>query len=171
MEEINNAMNYFWDKLEGAKGIRAHRPTNDSNCTMGAWYAPHGLYHPEELEGLSIQRFCEALQAEGIIGFRPGCNTALAEHRLFYATDVYGSGTATNFSGKSKNLSISDKIQEHTFHIPWFKKFRPKEIDQYAEKVKLVIDNYQSLLTGDDKNQKISGNWGLSPKNTKLSVN
>ena len=164
---VDKAMNYFWDRLEELNGIKAHRPAKDSNSTMGAWYCPHGLYHPEELEGLSVKRFCEAMQAEGVAGCSPGCNAALASHRLFYATDVYGSGKPTNFSGKSDNFPISDNIQEHIFYIPWFKKFRPKEIDKYVEKFKLVVDNYKELLTGDDANQKISGNWALSPRKHK----
>lgn len=44
MEEIQKAMNYFWDLLEGVPGIRAHRPPKDSGSTMGGWYAAHGLY-------------------------------------------------------------------------------------------------------------------------------
>jgi len=88
-------------------------------------------------------------------------------HRLFYATDVYGSGKATNFSGKSENFPVADNIQEHTFYIPWFKKFRPNEIDRYVEKFKLVIDNYKELLAGDEAKLKNSGNWALSPKNHK----
>jgi dTDP-4-amino-4,6-dideoxygalactose transaminase len=167
MEEVNKAMNYFWDSLEGLKGIRAHRPPHGSNCTMGAWYCPHGIYLPEELDGLSAKRFCEALQAEGIVGTNPGCNAALADHRLFYATDVYGSGKPTNFSGRSEGCPVSDNIQEHTFYIPWFKKFRPQEIDMYVEKFKLVIDNYKELLPGDDANLRNSGNWALSPKKKK----
>lgn len=166
MEEVDKAMNYFWDSLEGVKGIRAHRPAKSSNSTMGAWYCPHGLYHPEELGGLSVKRFCEALNAEGIVGVNPGCNAALADHRLFYATDVYGSGKPTSFSGRSKNFPVADKIQEHTFYIPWFKKFRPKEIDRYVGKFKLVIENYEELLSGDEANQKTAGNWALSPKKT-----
>ena len=164
MEEVNKAMDYFWDRLEGSKGIKAHRPAKNSNCTMGAWFCPHGIYEPEELGGLSVKRFCEAMRAEGVAICTPGCNAALADHRLFHATDVYRSGKPTNFAGRSKNLPVADNIQEHTFYIPWFKKFRPAEIDRYVEKFKLVVDNYKELLTGDEADLKTSGNWALSPK-------
>ncbi len=40
--EIQKAMNYFWDLLEGVPGIRAHRPDKGSGSTMGGWYAAHG---------------------------------------------------------------------------------------------------------------------------------
>ena len=63
--EIRKAMNYFWDLLEGVPGLRAHRPPEGSESTMGGWYAPHGLYLPEELEQLSVSRFAEAVRAEG----------------------------------------------------------------------------------------------------------
>ncbi|MDH7569411.1 MAG: DegT/DnrJ/EryC1/StrS family aminotransferase, partial [Armatimonadota bacterium] len=66
MEEIQKAMNYFWDLLEGVPGVKAHRPPKESGSTMGGWYAAHGLYRAEELEGLPIQKFCEAVRAEGV---------------------------------------------------------------------------------------------------------
>ena len=43
MEEIQKAMNYFWDQLQGVPGVKEHRPAKDSGSTMGGWYASHGL--------------------------------------------------------------------------------------------------------------------------------
>ncbi|NLC58816.1 MAG: DegT/DnrJ/EryC1/StrS family aminotransferase, partial [Armatimonadetes bacterium] len=63
--EIQRAMNYFWDLLEGVPGLRAHRPARGSESTMGGWYAAHGLYRAEELGGLPVARFAEAVSAEG----------------------------------------------------------------------------------------------------------
>src|SRR6185437_13911022 len=65
MAEIQRAMNRFWDLLEGVPGLRAHRPAKDSGSTMGGWYNPVGHYVPEELGGLSIGKFIEAVNAEG----------------------------------------------------------------------------------------------------------
>lgn len=59
MEEIQRAMNYFWDLLEGVPGLKAHRPPSKSGNTMGGWYAAHGLYAPES--GLPVANFCEAV--------------------------------------------------------------------------------------------------------------
>ena len=41
--EIQQAMNYFWDILDGVPGIAPHRPAKDSGSTMGGWYAARGL--------------------------------------------------------------------------------------------------------------------------------
>ncbi len=92
MAEIDKAMNYFWDLLEGVPGIRSHRPPKDSGSTKGGWYAPHGIYRPEELGGLSVQRFCEAVRAEGAPCY-PGCNLPLHLHPLLNEIDVYNQGS------------------------------------------------------------------------------
>src|SRR5439155_17906290 len=76
MDEIQRAMNYFWDLLEGVPGLRAHRPAEGSSSTMGGWYAAHGIYVPEELGNWSIHRFCEAVRAEGV-STSPGANFLL----------------------------------------------------------------------------------------------
>ncbi|NQT81777.1 DegT/DnrJ/EryC1/StrS family aminotransferase, partial [bacterium] len=73
MSEIDKAMNYFCDLLEGTPGLKAIRPEKDSNTTKGGWYYPHFKYVREDLGGLSIQRFAEAIRAEGSI-CNPGCN-------------------------------------------------------------------------------------------------
>ena len=62
-------MNRFWDLIEAAKapGLRAHRTDAASGSTMGGWYSPRALYVPEELGGLPVEKFVEALAAEGVI--------------------------------------------------------------------------------------------------------
>jgi dTDP-4-amino-4,6-dideoxygalactose transaminase len=95
MEEIQRAMNCFWDLLEGAPGIRAHRPVKDSGSTMGDWYAARGLYVREELAGLSVHRFREAVRAEGVTACNPGANLLLHLHPLLNEADVYGHGKPT----------------------------------------------------------------------------
>src|SRR5919202_3472326 len=74
--EIQRAMNHFWDLLEGVPGLRAHRPPKGSGTTMGGWYAARGLYVPEEVGGLSVTRFAQAVRAEGA-PCSPGVNAAL----------------------------------------------------------------------------------------------
>ena len=88
--EIQKAMNYFWDLLEGVPGVKAHRPAKDSESTMGGWYAAHGLYRPEELGGLSVTKFCQAVSAEGC-GISPGANKPLHLHAVFNDCLLYTS--------------------------------------------------------------------------------
>lgn len=162
--EIRKAMNYFWDLLEGVPGIRAHRTNEAEGSTMAGWYAAKGLYRPEELEGLSVTRFCEAVAAEGAPA-SPGCNLALHTHPLFRDADVYGIGKPTRIAFTDRDVRELDgdlepavAIGAHTYNIPWFKKFVPEIIEEYANAYKKVALNYKELLEGDKGNpEKLGG--------------
>lgn len=170
MAEIDKAMNYFWDLLEGVSGIGDHRPKKGSGTTKGGWYAPHGLYRSRELGGLSIHRFCEAVRAEGA-PCHPGCNLALHLHPIFNEIDVYHQGKPTR-TGNSPpgvdvrqppgSLPVSESIQERVFSIPWFKHYRPNIIKEYARAFRKVAENYEDLLPGDTKRAESIGVWGLT---------
>ena len=164
--EIRKAMNYFWDQLEGVPGIRAHRPAKDSGSNMAGWYAAHGLYRPEELEGLSVSRFTEAVRAEGYAECYPGCNAALHTHALFKTCDVYHHGKPTRIANSDRdlrasdhNLAVSEKIGALIYWIPWFKHYRPEVIDEYAEAFRKVARNYRALLKDDPGNPDNLGVW------------
>ncbi|MCD6232517.1 DegT/DnrJ/EryC1/StrS family aminotransferase [Candidatus Aerophobetes bacterium] len=170
MAEIDKAMNYFWDLLEGTPGIRAHRPPRNSGSSMGGWYSPHGIYYPEELEGLSVSRFCEAVRAEGVT-CEPGCNKALHLHPLLNNIDVYNQGKPLRIANLPEgvdirespgSLPVAERIQERVFSVPWFKHYRPKIIEEYALAFKKVAENYKELLPGDKGNPQDIGGWGLS---------
>ncbi len=170
MAEIDRAMNYFWDLLEGLPGIRAHRPPKSSGLTMGGWYSPVGLYRPEELEGLSVHRLCEALQAEGV-PCHAGCGKALHQHPVFNTVDVYGAGRPTRVANLPagadlgqgpEDLPVAEGIQARVFSIPWFKHYRPRIIEEQAAAVRKVVEGYRELLPGDPGNPPDAGAWGLS---------
>ena len=145
MEEIQKAMNYFWDLLEGAPGIKAHRPPKDSGSTMGGWYAAHGLYVPEELDGLSVQKFCEAVRAEGT-STGPGANLLLHLHPVLNDADVYGDGKPTRIAHSDQDvrqgegsLPVTERMTEQVYSIPWFKHYRPEIIKEHAEAFRKVV--------------------------------
>lgn len=165
-EEIRKAMNYFWDLLEGVPGIKAHRVEKNSGSNMAGWYAPHGIFKPEELGGLSVTRFTEAIKAEGFDGCRPGCNGALHTHRLFKTCDVYGQGKPTRIANSNKDvrkfdedLPISEKISTLVYTIPWFKYYRPEIMEEYADAYRKTAENYKELLEGDSGNPENLGVW------------
>lgn len=167
IREIDKAMNYFWDRLEGVPGIRAHRPAKDSNSTMGGWYAAHGHYLPEELGGLSVTRFCEAIRVEGG-DTGPGCNLPLHLHPLQHSVDVYGHGKPTVIANSSRDsrqpkgsLPVSEGIAARVYSIPWFKHFQPDLIDQYVEAFRKVATNYKELLESDPGNPESIGGWNF----------
>jgi dTDP-4-amino-4,6-dideoxygalactose transaminase len=172
MEEIDKAMNYFWDQLEGTKGIRAHRPAKGSGTTKGGWYYPLGFYRSEELGGLSIQRFCEAVRAEGA-ACSPGCNPPLHLHPVFNTIDVYGQGRPTRIANLPPNvdirqppgsLPVSERIVREVFSVPWFKHFRQEIIDEYVEAFRKVSEHYEDLIPGDTKVSEEAQSWGLTAR-------
>ncbi len=132
--EIRKAMNYFWDQLEGVPGIRAHRvDERTSGSTMAGWYAAHGLYYPEELGGLSITRFAEAVRGNGAPCY-PGANLPVHEHPLV---------------APQPSLPVSEGIGRRTFNCPWFKKFQPEKLREYANAYRTAAENANLLLAGD----------------------
>ncbi len=163
--EIQRAMNHFWDLLEGVPGVRAHRPAKESGSTMGGWYAAHGLYRPEELGGLSVTRFCEAVRAEGC-STSPGANMPLHSHPLFNTTDIYGHGRPTRIAHSDRDLRqppgslpVTEAMPARCYGIPWFKHFRADIIAEYAEAFRKVALNAERLLADDPGNPPTLGGW------------
>ncbi|MDA0748111.1 MAG: DegT/DnrJ/EryC1/StrS family aminotransferase [bacterium] len=144
MEEIQNAMNFFWDQLEGAPGLRAGRPSKDSGSTMGGWYGTRGIYVPEELGNLPLEKFCEAVRAEGV-SIGAGGRT-LHLHPVMNEADVYGHGKPTRLAHTSHDvrqpegsLPVTEKMASRRFTTPWFKHNRPEIIKQYAEAFRKIV--------------------------------
>lgn len=143
--EIQKAMNRFWDMLEGVPGIRPHRPPKGSGSTMGGWYFPHGLYVGEELGGLPVDAFCEAVRAEGWDGCTPGANFPLHLHSVFHTADLFRQGRPTMLSFGQRDvrqgrgtLPVSEAIDQICFSVPWFKHDREAMIAEYAEAFRKV---------------------------------
>jgi len=136
--EIQQAMNRFWDLLEDVPGLYAHRPAKDSGSTMGGWYAARGIYKADELDGLSCERFCEAMKAEGV-HIRQGANISLHLHPVFHELDLLNQGkpTVLGFGQRDVRQSAGSlpgvENSKHTaYTIPWFKKDLPEWIERYA---------------------------------------
>jgi len=168
MAEIQKAMHLFWDLLEGVPGIQVHRPPKNSGSTMGGWYCPLGLYKPEELEGLSVSRFAEAVAAEGG-NCAPGCNAPLHLHALLNTCDVYGHGKPTRIANADRDLRqpkgslpVTELAGSRVYRIPWFKHYRPNYIKQQANAYKKVSRYYKELLKDDTGKGIVDGAYHLS---------
>jgi dTDP-4-amino-4,6-dideoxygalactose transaminase len=164
--EIRRAFNYFWDLLEGVPGLRAHRShPKDRKTNMAGWYAPHGLYVPKELGGLSVTRFAEAVKAEGSLCVL-GTNQLLHLHPLFNTADVCGDGKPRRIAFSDRDLRqrkgslpVSETMNARCYHIPSFKKFYPKLIEEHATAFRKAAENYKELLKGDMGNPPMLGGW------------
>lgn len=149
--EIQKAMNYFWDLLEGCPGLRAHRPPKNSGSTMGGWYAAKGLYRAEEIGGLDIKRFCEAVTAEGS-PTGPGANTPMHLHPVLNDLDIYGHGKPTRIAFADRDLRqpggslpITERVASTVYGIPHFKHFHKTVIEQHAAAFRKVAENADLL--------------------------
>lgn len=164
--EIRKAMNYFWSKLENVPGVRPHRVPESSGSNMAGWYVPYALYRKEELGGLSITRFTEAIRSEGVKDCIAGCNNPLHTHPVFQTCDIYGHGKPTRIANANKDVRVFDKslpvsetIGSKIFSVPWFKKYVPDIIDIYADTFRKVCDNYELLLKDDPGDPPNIGTW------------
>ena len=169
MAEIDQAMRYFWELLDDVPGIAPHQPPPDSGTTMGGWYATTGHYRSEQLGGLSVARFAAAVVDEGSKCF-PGCNRALHLHPVFNDTDIYRQGRPTRIANlpdgvdirqPAGSLPVSEGIQARVFRLPWFRRYRPKLIEEHAAAYRKVAESYADLLS-DDTETADDGRWGLT---------
>jgi len=152
IEHVQNAMNYFWDLLEGCPGIKAHRPPKDSGSTMGGWYAAKGLYRADEIGGLDIAKYCEAVSAEGSSA-GPGANTPLHLHPVLNDCDIYGHGQPTRnaFSDRDLrqpegSLPVTESVPTTVFRIPHFRHLHKDIIEEHATAFRKVAENADQLL-------------------------
>jgi len=160
--EIRKAMNYFWDLLDGLPGIRAIRVDESTGSNMAGWYCPHGAYHPEELHGLSVNKFCEAVRAEiGNICW-PGGNFCLHTHKFFKTFDLYNIGKPSRIAYSDRDAREDDDLCKPSeemwcFSVPWFKHFDKEWIERYAEGFRKVVENHMEII--DDAEKKQGGRW------------
>ena len=162
-EEIRRAMNYFWDLLEGLPGIRPIRVDESTGSTMGGWYCPHGRYYPEELGGLSVARFCEAVRAEGYTSCWDGGNYCLHTHPFFESFDLNHGGVPSRIAFADRDVRESDVLcapseSKLCFSVPWFKHFDKEWIERYAYAFRKVIENHAALLEADQRTDQ-GGRW------------
>lgn len=163
--EIRRAMNHFWDLLADVPGLQAHRVDPHSDSDMAGWYAPHGLYKPEELGGLSVTRFAQAVSAEGV-PCTPGVNKPLHTHALLNTADVYGHDRPTRIAFSDRDLRqpvgslpVSERIGHLTYSIPWFKHYEPALIEQYANAFRKVAAHADELRADDPGDPPSLGGW------------
>jgi len=151
MAKIQKALNRFWDLLEGAPGLRAHRPEKGYGSTMGGWYCPAGIYVAEELGGVPIQKFVEAVSAEGV-STSAGINFPLHLHPVFNTVDIYGDGKPTRIAFSDRDLRQgpgslpnAEAAADRTFRIPYFKHDRPETIERHAAAFRKVATQADKL--------------------------
>ncbi|THV37622.1 DegT/DnrJ/EryC1/StrS family aminotransferase [Glycomyces buryatensis] len=133
--------------LRVAPGV--DEPHVGPEVTMGAWYGIKPRYRPEELDGLPIDLYIEALRAEGVKIGRPGSaplhlspmfNGASAERMPFAGSPP--EGRRAYLPG---DLPVSESIHDCALSLPTFT-YEPLEIvEQYGEAFAKVADGLDDL--------------------------
>ena len=130
---------------------------------MGGYYIPHCYYNPDELHGLSVKKFCEAVRAEGFKGCWEGANFCLHTHAFFKEFDFRNSGVPSRIEYADRDVREDDEKCRKSETIfccsaPWFKHFDKETIELYANAYRKVIENHEQLIETDlDKKQ--GGRW------------
>jgi perosamine synthetase len=115
------------------------------------------IYHPEELDGLPVERFVEAMQAEGAPvrgpGYRYAGSTQDLQHlkSLFVrGFDLWGHGRGPlggDFAVPPRgSFPVAESMDKNFLTIPNY--IEPKEgfLDQFIEAFRKVTSNYRDLL-------------------------
>jgi dTDP-4-amino-4,6-dideoxygalactose transaminase len=154
IKDIQAGMNHFWDLLQDTPGLQAHRPDPRQlpGSTMGGWYNPLGLYDAQALGGLPVDKFIEAVTAEGgRIG--RGANFPLHLHPLLNEADIYHDGKPTRIAFSQRDLRqpagslpVSENLRDRVFGIPWFKTDRGQVIEQFAAAYRKVAMQAEKLM-------------------------
>ena len=119
---------------------------------MGGWYNPIGHYVPEELGGLPVLKFIEAVNAEGGQSGR-GCNFPLHLHPVLNDADVYHDGKPTRIAFADRDvregagsLPVTEALVDRCLGVPWFKHDRPESIERFANAFRKVALQADELL-------------------------
>ncbi len=161
--EIRKAMNYFLDLMEGTPGFHPIRVDESTGSNMAGWYCPQAMYAAEELGGLPLNRYLEAVEAETGFHGEGGANFPLHTHPYFQTFDLYRTGKPTRILFTDRDVRELDKALAPSenipcFSIPWFVKYLPEEIERYANGYKKVSAHWRDLV-GEEGAADAGGHW------------
>ncbi len=114
-----------------------------------SWYAFLFQYEKEKLENLSVEKFFEALKAEGLNEVdRSGSTCPLNLLSLFQTpAELFPIYRKHPFSYKTGDFPKAEKFYQNAVKLPvWAFKKDLKFVKLYIKGIKKVIENYQDLL-------------------------
>lgn len=168
LEDKKRSSELWWGLLKDVPGIVPHMPKWE-NSTLGGWYAPRGIYDPDEAPGnLPLKAFARAVQAEGTV-CRPGGYHLLHRHPVFNDLSVYGEDTPTCIRFADRDVRQSDedlptavKMFSRVYSIPRFSYFDAEYITQCAEAYRKVMEHADEVpIEEDDYTEKGLGTAGM----------
>lgn len=113
-----------------------------------SWYGLILQYQAGELDGLPIERFCEALQAEGCHELdRPGSTCPLNLLPLFQEPGALFPGLEGTFSYAPGDFPRAEAFHRNTLKLPvWHHEEDLPLVESYVEAFRKVTDRYCDLL-------------------------
>jgi perosamine synthetase len=105
-------------------------------------------YQPEELDGLPIERYFEAVQAEGCLeADRPGSTCPLNLLPLFQEPEGLFPGYVGEFGYRPEDFPKAGAFHACSIKLPvWHREEDLPLVKQYVEAFRKVSANYRSLL-------------------------
>ncbi|WP_116210025.1 DegT/DnrJ/EryC1/StrS family aminotransferase [Streptomyces olivoreticuli] len=115
---------------------------------LPSWYALPLRYEPTELGGLPLQRFLDALHAEGATEVdRPGSTCPLHTHPLFQAPGGLLPGYADRQGPAAGNFPAAEHVHATTFKLPvWHGQEDVPLADAYAAAIAKVASHAKDML-------------------------
>lgn len=145
---ITEHKNHLFDALEGLPGIVPVRTYPDAR--MGGFYnGLKAIYRPDQLGGLSRERFVAAMQAEGV----PLSDRTFDLHHLLPlfagGFDLYGGGRgalAGDYRGyKRGDLPVSEAVHPNILSFPALIDPPPGYLDQTIAALEKVTEAHQAI--------------------------
>lgn len=134
--------------MKGLRDLPGLKMPSSDNDIEHAWYAFIIQYDSSKLDGLPIDRFYEALLAEGCTELdRPGSTCPLNYHPLFQdPTELFPAYKGKVSYGKG-DFPIAEKFHENSLKLPvWHDSTNEDIVKSYITAFRKVVDNYKSLL-------------------------
>jgi len=135
--------------ITAVKNIPGLAPPQITDQIQLSWYALIFQYQPEKFQGLSIEKFFKALQAEGLWETdRPGSTSPLNLLPLFQApTELFPIYKSNGFSYAKGDFPRAEMFYENAIKFPvWAEQKYASVVASYIRGIQKVSDNYQQLL-------------------------
>lgn len=131
--------------LQDVPGIYVVRP---GEGRVSSWYGLVLQYQPEELDGLPVERYFEAVQAEGCReADRPGSTCPLNLLPLFQDPGGLFPGYAGGFGYQPGDFPRAEEFHERSIKLPvWHREEDLPLAGQYVEAFRKVSASYRSLF-------------------------
>jgi perosamine synthetase len=147
-------LEYFEHRLKGIRGV-SPLPTS-RNVTRGGYFRFLLKYHTEELNGLPIESYIQALRAEGVVEVAPGSMAKPLHLTRFFQTledGMYTGGWPRRGAHASRELVYrpgdfprAERFSAFTLQFPAFTEPSGPIIDAYCHAMQKIASRVEHLL-------------------------